>query len=124
MGFNRWCQCCEKDKDINVEYWAIDNVGNEESHHTFNVDLDQTAPSIELNYEIIGGNAIEGWTMEFNATVDDGTSGQESGLKKVEFYLNDVLQDEDSVGPYYTWEWKTPSVSGSAFGEVKEPSSE
>ena len=93
----------EDGDDIQVEYWAIDNVGNEESHHTFKVDLDQTPPSIELNYEIIDGNSIEGWTLEFNATVGDAMSG----LTYVEFYLNDVLQDTDATGPYYTWNWKT-----------------
>jgi hypothetical protein len=98
----------EDGEDIEVEYWAIDNVGNEESHHTFEVDLDQTDPLMDLSYEVTGGNSIEGWTLEFNATVNDTMSG----LDRVEFFLNDVLQDTDSEGPYYTWTWRT-------FGDLK-----
>jgi hypothetical protein len=34
--------------DILVEYWAVDNVGNTESKHSFTVDMDQTPPTTDL----------------------------------------------------------------------------
>jgi hypothetical protein len=86
---------------IQVEYWSIDNVGNEENpHHTFTVDMDQTSPSIVLDYEVTGGGIIEGWEFTFTATATDDTSGME----RVEFYFNNVLQETvPGSGPTYVW---------------------
>jgi hypothetical protein len=95
-------------KDVLVEYWAIDNVGNEEAqHNTFTIDMDtidmdQTEPTINLMYEVTGGNPIVGWTILFTATGDDATSG----MDRVEFYLNYLLQKVVSgSGPTYEWEF-------------------
>ena len=86
--------------DILVKYWAIDNVGNTESKHDFTIDMDQTVPDIDLEYEIIDGNALEGWDLLFTADATDVTSG----MDRVEFELNDVLQDTvTGPGPIYTW---------------------
>lgn len=87
--------------DVPVEYWAVDNVGNEETHHHFTVDMDQTPPTIDLTYEIVSGNPIQGWVLEFTATGSDVTSG----IDHIEFYLNDVLQDT-GPGPTYSWSFK------------------
>jgi len=94
----------EDGEHIYFEWYAVDKDGNySEAYGPFIFNLDQTEPDIELNYEIIGGNPIEGWTLEFNATVSDAMSG----IDCVEFFLNDVLQDTDCEGPYFTWQWKT-----------------
>ena len=95
--------------NLSIEYWAIDNAENEEIHNTFFIDMDQTVPNIDLTYKIkvkpisfnlIKNNVIKGWTIILNATATDGMSGME----RVEFYLNNVLQDAVyGPGPYYTW---------------------
>ena len=88
-------------EDVKVEYWAIDNAGNEEKqHHTFTINMDQTPPNIDLTYQVTGGNPKTGWDLLFTATVVDVTSGMDC----VEFYLNDVLQAKISgPGPTYQW---------------------
>jgi len=86
-------------EDIVVEYWAIDKVGNEESHHTFTVDMDQTTPTISMTYEAVG-NPTTGYTFTFTATAIDDPSGME----RVEFYFNNVLQETvTGGGPTYQW---------------------
>jgi len=86
--------------DVLVEYWAIDNVGNIESKNKFFIDMDQTPPTIDLTYEVISGNPWQGWLLEFTATCNDATSGME----RVEFILNDELQETVyGSGPTYQW---------------------
>jgi hypothetical protein len=91
-------------KDITVEYWAIDNAGNEETqHHTFTVDMDQTIPFIDLVYWVTGGNPYSGWDMLFRATAEDETSG----MDRVQFYLNGLLQETVvGSGPKYEWSFR------------------
>jgi hypothetical protein len=89
-------------KDVKVEYWAIDNVGNVETSHTFYIDMDQTPPTVDLTYEVISGDPIQGWVFEFTVTAVDVTSG----MDRVEFYLNDELVETIyGPGPTYQWEW-------------------
>jgi hypothetical protein len=88
--------------DVKVEYWAVDNVGNSEDSHTFYIDMDQTDPTVDLTYEVVSGNPIQGWTLEFTATCSDATSG----MDRVEFFLNAGLQSVVSgSGPTYQWSW-------------------
>ena len=90
----------DDDEDVLVEYWAIDNVGNQESHNTFTVDMDQTDPTIDLVYEWIANPDGGGWIVTFTATATDVTSG----MDRVEFFLNDGLQAVVSgSGPTYQW---------------------
>jgi hypothetical protein len=92
----------DDDNDVLVEYWAIDNVGNQESHHTFTVDMDQTDPTVDLIYEVVEGDPIQGWLMRFTATATDATSG----MDRVEFFLNEGHQATVSgAGPEYVWEF-------------------
>ena len=88
----------DKDKDnLSIEYWAIDNVGNEESHHTFYIDMDQKKPLVELTYEI-----TEEGDLIFTAEAVDQTSK----MNRTEFYLNDILQDTIfGPGPLYIWQF-------------------
>ena len=90
----------EDGDDILIEYWAVDNVGNVETAHSFTIDMDQTSPGIDLTHEVTGGNAWQGWELTFTAVATDDTSG----MDRVEFYLNDVLQETvTGTGPEYTW---------------------
>jgi hypothetical protein len=104
-------------ENVEVEYWAVDKVGNAEDSHTFNIDMDQTDPTIDLSYECLeGGNPIQGWTMEFTAEATDITSG----MDRVEFYLNEGLQSiVTGSGPTYVWEfqyWGDLSIDITAIG--------
>jgi hypothetical protein len=85
--------------DVLVEYWAVDNVGNEETpHHTFTIDMDQTPPEIDLTYEWSGTKPP--WEFTFTANATDATSG----MDYVEFYFNALLQKtEEGPGPIYTY---------------------
>ena len=86
--------------DVEVEYWAIDNVGNTEGAHTFTIDMDQTEPTISLTYKVTGGNPNQGWTVLCTAFATDATSG----MDRVEFFLNGVLQETViGSGPEYQW---------------------
>ncbi|MHA2390250.1 MAG: OmpL47-type beta-barrel domain-containing protein [Candidatus Hodarchaeales archaeon] len=86
--------------DVPVEYWAIDNAGNEETpHHEFTIDMDQTKPNIDLIY-YVDGDWKESWDLLFTATAWDATSGME----RVEFYINDELKETVyGSGPEYQW---------------------
>jgi hypothetical protein len=97
--------------DIEVEYWAVDNVENEETpHHTFTIDMDQTDPTVELSYESPGGNTII-WT----ATANDAMSGME----RVEFYFNGVLQvTVTGAGPEFIWEMEYSPIPDATFTAV------
>jgi hypothetical protein len=88
-------------ENVGVEYWSVDNVGNEEQpHKTFTVDMDQTPPEVDLSYEVTGGNQWQGWELTWTATATDATSG----MDRVEFFVNDVLQETvTGAGPTYTW---------------------
>jgi hypothetical protein len=84
-----------------IEFYAIDFAGNQEEIKSVGgIDIDQLPPRITLSYEIIGGNPIQGWDFLFEtAAIDDC-----SGVDRVEFYLNDVLQTTVSgPGPVYQW---------------------
>jgi hypothetical protein len=91
----------DDDENVPVEYYAIDNVGNEEDHHFFEIDMDQTDPTIDLTYECIEGNPIQGWLMRFTAIATDATSG----MDRVEFFLNDKHQST-VTGPGDTYQWE------------------
>ena len=91
-------------ENLPVEYWAIDRVGNEETHHTFTIDMDQTKPSIDLIYSWEDG-PIPGkspWRMIFTATASD----EISQMNRVRFLINNVEQDVIiGTGPEYVWDF-------------------
>ena len=89
-----------EDSLYNIVYFSTDNVGNMEFPKLAHIKVDQTPPFISLTYKVINGNPIEGWDLVFTATAFDNMSGME----RVEFYYNDVLQDTImGSGPYYNW---------------------
>jgi hypothetical protein len=61
-----------------VEYWAVDNAGNEGDHHIFQVAIDKTKPTVDLIYEKIEDGTLQ---IKFTAVASDATSG----VQKVEF---------------------------------------
>jgi len=83
-----------------IEYFSIDNAGNQEEVKSAIINIDKTKPEIELEYEVTGGNQWTGWEITFTAKATDSTSG----MDRVEFYLNNTLQETVvGSGPTYTW---------------------
>jgi len=99
-GDNGSFMISEDEDIILVNYWAIDNSGNVEyPENFFIIDMDQTGPTVELVYEIIGGNPWQGWEYLITVTATDAISGME----RVEIYIDDELVEIlYGPGPY---EW-------------------
>ena len=88
-----------------IDYKAVDGVGNEETPNSFDVNMDQDGPTIDLTWEAAGGLSKD---IIFTATCSDA----DSGMDYVEFYLNDVLQNTDDSDPY---EWIMTYAPGTKF---------
>ena len=56
-----------------LEYWATDELGNEETHHTGHVNIDTVAPVTTDDYA--GGSAWQTGPVSFSLAADDATSG-------------------------------------------------
>lgn len=93
-------------EDIEVEYWAIDNVDNEESpHNTFTIDIDQTDPEIDAAWDAYqeGGK----WYVRFTITATDAMSGME----RVEMWINlGIHETITGAGPTYEFVIQWSSV--------------
>ncbi|UCF50440.1 MAG: hypothetical protein JSU91_02870 [Thermoplasmatales archaeon] len=90
----------EEGNDILIEYYTVDNNGTVEEVKSATVDIDKTSPDVEVTWEIIGGNPIVGWEILITVNVNENYSG----MDRVEFYLNDVLQETvHGSGPTYNW---------------------
>ena len=86
----------EDGDNLSIEYWAIDNAENEETHHIFTIDMDQTDPIVDLTYEIIEKENL----VVLSVTAIDMTSK----MNRVEFHVNDVIYETVyGSGPYYIW---------------------
>ena len=104
-------------KNIWLEWCAVNNEDNtSDVDGPFICSIDQTGPDIDLTYEVVGGNPVEGWIFEFTATCFDDTSGME----RVEFYFNSELQETVyGPGPEYVWclrYWPIPQAYFGAIG--------
>jgi hypothetical protein len=88
---------------IVVDYYAVDEVGNQEGMNTIPAfKIDKGAPTIAMNYtwESIG---FKKYAIIMTATASDSLSGME----KVEFYYNDVLQETvTGTGPDYVYTYE------------------
>jgi hypothetical protein len=78
-----------------VSYYAVDKSGNEEPVKTSNVSIDQTPPNITLTKQ-----QIDLFDVKFTAQVSDNTSG----IDRVEFFLDGLLQST-ATQPPYQWTW-------------------
>jgi 5-hydroxyisourate hydrolase-like protein (transthyretin family) len=56
-----------------LEYWATDELGNEETHHAVHVNIDTVAPVTTDDYA--GGSAWQTGPVSFSLTANDATSG-------------------------------------------------
>jgi translation elongation factor EF-1beta len=87
------------DDEYTIEYYSVDNVGNNEIKKTVSFKIDKTLPTIITIQKEQSGILIK--TINFTAVVDDETSG----IDRVEFYLDGEFQVEDTSPPYQ-WTWK------------------
>ena len=86
-----------------IEFYSVDNAGNQEEIKSVDINIDQLPPYIQLSYEVKEGNPIEGWPIVITADVTDNCSG----MDRVEFFLNGGIQAVVSgSGPTYSWGFK------------------
>jgi hypothetical protein len=95
----------EDAENLQVQYYAVDNVGNEEATHSFNIDMDQTIPDQdEVQWEAYQDGGT--WYVRFTCNSTDATSG----MDRVEFYIADTEKEIiHGTGPTYQFEimWST-----------------
>jgi hypothetical protein len=94
-----------------VEYYAVDNAGNEEDPFTFEIAIDKTAPSVDMFYTVYQDEA-GAWHVDFEIAATDATSGN-AGVK---CYIGTNLDKEYTAPPYDTWtvDW-IPDYSSEDF---------
>jgi hypothetical protein len=81
--------------------YAVDNVGHEGVHHTFEVAIDASDPNCDLIYVKYTDEGVN--YVEFTALAGDATSG----MDRVEFTIDGVLEETiPGAGPYvFVVEW-------------------
>jgi hypothetical protein len=81
-----------------IEVYAVDGVGNEEEeHHTFEIAIDATPPTVDLVHETYQDEA-GAWMVDLTATAGDVTSG----MNRVEFKI-DASLELTLYAPPYDW---------------------
>ena len=108
------------DGNHNVQYWAVDNVGNTESSHLITFKIDQTNPDTPDIIKPGAGIYLRDkkiWPiLSFSLfaweppriigaiTIKVETADATSGVENVEFYIDDEYKSEDQTIPY-EWNW-------------------
>jgi len=86
--------------NIEVKYWAVDNVGNTEAKHTFYINMDQTKPVVPENISYYAFKENRYWYVTLSVNCTDANSG----MDRVEWAINDVVQNiTTGPGPNYNW---------------------
>jgi hypothetical protein len=102
-----------------VEYWAVDNAGNEEDPFTFEIAIDKNGPSVDMIFNAYQDDATGAWKVDFDALVNDDTSG----VDRVEFYIGTSLEETDTSSPFeFNIDWisdyKTTSFNAIAYDKA------
>lgn len=74
-----------------IEYWSVDYAGNIGQHKTASLKIDTNSPNVVITQPEDGAEIPPG-DIAIVADVSEG----ESGINKVQFYLNGELQDEST----------------------------
>lgn len=90
--------------EYSLEYWAIDNVGNEEEHHFIsNIKIDIDIPSLNIITPEPGlylfGNKIislDKIIIIGSFDIEIESNDEHSGLYRTQFYLDDILFQEST----------------------------
>jgi hypothetical protein len=86
--------------DISIEFYSIDNVGNQEDVKQVTIDLDKYYPFINISYKIVFDTDEMSWYLQFTLYAIDSMSG----MNRVEFYFNNEIQETvTGSGPEYVW---------------------
>jgi hypothetical protein len=86
--------------DLRIEYYAIDNVGNEEQIKSFFIDIDKTPPD-PVDVEVIVIEENGRYILVFKIKGYDNCSG----IDRVEMLINEGLHETvTGTGPTYTLE--------------------
>jgi hypothetical protein len=104
--------------DNTLEYWSVDNFGNEESHKTLTqIKLDKTAPSgsIQINS---GANYTTSTSVMLTLTATDSVSG----VSQVRFSNDGVWDTEQWENPSTAKTWALTSGDGqkTVYYEIKD----
>lgn len=104
----------ESSGEYMVQYFSIDNAGNEESLHTVTFRINREKPSITMNSPEVGSLYVRGRkivSLPINMTIILGNIDVEitatddtSSVTRVEFYVDDELAYSTSEYPY-EWLW-------------------
>ncbi len=102
-----------------IRFYSIDEAGNEEDVNTNTIKIDKTAPTIIIKdpkqgYCYFFGRSIfptlrNKTIIIGRITVEVDVTNTSSGIKDVEFYVDEDMKYNTSVSPY-VWKW------GMAFG--------
>jgi hypothetical protein len=121
-----------------VDYYSVDNVGNEESQKSVSFKIDKTPPTATITrpkegylyfLDIEIGPTPNGNTIIVGRiTIKADASDETSGIDKVEFYINDELKYTDEGAPY-EWEWHpgisfNPTIKVVAYDEAGNSNSD
>jgi hypothetical protein len=91
---------------IRIEFYSVDNAGNEEPINTAFISIDQTKPVVLLYYNVTGGDPQHGWDLIFYAIATDAMSS----TNQAEFYIDEELQKiVTGPGPNYELLFHFPS---------------
>ena len=88
-----------------IEYYSVDNAGNEEEVKSAGLYIDQKRPYVSIGINESGDDIF------INATAED--QHFLSGMNRVEFYYKDDLQATVyGPGPVYRWKWNETNMTG------------
>jgi len=90
-----------------IEFYSVDNAGNQEETKSVRINIDQLPPDIEeVTWEAFQDPPIYGlWYVTFTVNATDACSG----IDRVEMFINDGFHEEIvGAGPTYefTIEWQ------------------
>jgi hypothetical protein len=94
------------------DYYSTDMLGNTESTKSVTIKIDKTTPSLSIIKPEKGFLYINDMKIYYvgptivigGITVKVNTSDTESGIAKVEFYVDNRLKSTDNTTPY-KWKW-------------------
>ena len=102
-----------------IEYWSVDNVDNTETHSSESFKIDTQAPTVNITKPDVGiywrdrkiwpliEFSLLNWSTPFiirDITIVASANDATSGIDRVEFYIDSVLESTDTTAPY-EWNW-------------------
>ena len=99
-----------------LAYYSVDRAGNEEKIKTLEINVDNETPSVDILTPSEGvylfGRKImlyEHPVIIGNITIEASAFDSLSGIKHVDFYIDNKLRYNDNRTPY-SWAWNEPAI--------------